>query len=52
MQFGRRNAGGLRDGFDLGLLAPMAADMADGAAHNVVIGRRSRQRHRVLDAFG
>ena len=38
MQFGRRDAGGFRDGLDLGLLAPMAADMADGAAHHVVIG--------------
>ena len=52
MQFGRRDAGGLGDGFDFGLLAPMAADMADGAAHHVVIGGRSSQRHRVVDAIG
>ena len=52
MQFGRRDAGGFGDGFDLGLLAPMAADMADGAAHDVVIGGRRGQRHRVLDAIG
>ncbi len=52
MQFGRRDAGGFRNGFDLGLLAPMAADMADGAAHHVVIGGRRGERHRVLDAIG
>ena len=37
MQFGRRHAGRFGDGLDLGLLAPVAADMADGAAHDVVI---------------
>ncbi len=52
MQFRRRDAGGFGDGFDLGLLAPMAADMADGAAHHVVIGGGRGKRHRVLDAIG
>ena len=38
MQLGRRHAGGFGDGLDFGLLAPMAADMADGAAHHLIIG--------------
>ena len=47
MQFGRRDAGGFGDGFDLGLLAPVAADMADGLAHDVIIGGGAGKRHRV-----
>ena len=46
VQFGRRHAGGFGDGLDLGLLAPMAADMADGAAHHVVIGGGCGERPR------
>ena len=38
VQFGRRDAGRLGNGLDFGLLAPMAADMTDGAAHHFVIG--------------
>ena len=52
MQFGRRDARRLGDGLDFRLLAPMAADMADGAAHHVVIGGGSGQRHWVDDAIG
>ena len=47
MQFGRRDAGRFGDGLDLGLLAPMAADMADGFADHVIVGGGSGQRHRV-----
>ncbi len=43
MQLRRRNAGGVGDGFDLGLGAPVAADMSDGAADDVVILRGGRQ---------
>ena len=46
MQFGRRDAGGIGDGFDFGLRAPIAADMGDGAAHDVVIGGRGLQPRR------
>ena len=52
MQLGRRDAGGLGDGLDFGLLAPMAADMADGAAHHVVIGGGFGQKRRVGNAVG
>ena len=52
MQFGRRDAGGVGDGLDLGLLAPVAADMADGAAHHVVVGGGSGERGRVGDTVG
>ena len=52
MQFGRRDAGGFGDGLDLGLLAPVAADMADGLAHHVVVGGRGGERHRVQDTIG
>ena len=38
MQFGRRDAGGFGDLLDLRLLAPVAADVGDGAAHDVVVG--------------
>ncbi len=37
MQFGRRHLGSFRDGVDIGLLAPIAADMGDGSTHHVVI---------------
>ena len=37
MQRGRGDAGGVRDGLDFGLLAPVIADIADGAAHHLVI---------------
>ena len=40
MQLGRGDAGGFGDGFDLGLVAPMIADVSDGAAHDA----RSRRR--------
>ena len=43
MQIGGGDAGGVGDGFDLGLRAPIAADMGDGAAHDVIIGRRGRR---------
>ena len=52
MQLGRRDARGLGDGLDFGLLAPMAADMADGAAHHVIIGGRNGERGRVGDTVG
>ena len=52
MQFGRRDAGRLRDSFDFRLLAPMAADVADGLAHYVIIGGGGGERHRVGDAIG
>jgi hypothetical protein len=51
MQIGRGNAGGFGDGLDLGLRAPMAADMGDGAAHDIVIGRR-RKRCEFCEAVG
>jgi hypothetical protein len=47
MQLGRRDASGFGDSFDLGLLAPVAADMADRLAHDVIIGRGASKRHRV-----
>ena len=52
MQLGRRDAGGVGDGVDLGLRAPVAADMGDGAAHDVVIGRGGRQLRQVRMAAG
>ena len=52
MQLGRRDAGGLGDGLDLGLLAPVAADMADGAAHHVVVGGGIGERGQVGDRSG
>ncbi len=42
MQLGRRHARGFGDLLDLRLVAPVAADMRDGAAHDVVVGRRPR----------
>ena len=48
MQFGWGDASGFGDGLDLGLLAPVAADVADGAAHHVVVGGGCRERHRML----
>ena len=38
MQLGRCDAGGVGNGLDLRLLAPVVADIADGAAHHLVIG--------------
>ena len=52
MQFGRCDAGRLGNGFDFGLLTPMAADMADGLAHHVVVGGRSSERQRIWNAIG
>ena len=52
VQFGWRDAGGFRDGFDLGLLAPMAADVADGAADDLVIGGGRVEWRRVGNAIG
>ena len=50
VQFGRRHAGGFGDGLDLGLLAPMAADMADGATHHGVIRGGGSERPRIGNA--
>ena len=47
VQFGRGHAGGFGNGLDLGLFAPMAADMADGFAHDLVIGGSFGQQRRV-----
>ena len=52
MQLGRGDAGGLGDGLDFGLLAPMAADMADGAAHHVIIGGGFGEVLRIGNAVG
>ncbi len=52
VQLGRGDAGRFGDGLDLGLLAPMVADMADGAAHHVVIGRGGVKRCEIGDAIG
>ena len=52
MQVGRRDAGGVGDRLDLGLRAPIAADMGDGAAHHVVIGRRGGQRGEAWEVLG
>ena len=38
MQLGRRDAGGFGDLIDLRLGAPVAFDVSDGAAHDVVVG--------------
>ncbi len=38
MQLGGADAGGFRDVGDLGLGAPIAADMRDGAPHHVIVG--------------
>ena len=52
MQFGRRDAGGFGDLFDLRLVAPMAADVGDGAAHDVVVGGGRVERLEVGNAIG
>ena len=52
MQIGGVDAGGVGDGLDLRLRAPIAADMGDGAAHDVVIRRRGRQRGEFGEAIG
>ena len=51
VQLGRGDAG-LGDGFDLRLVAPMIADVADGAAHDLVIGGGGGKRRQVGDAVG
>ena len=38
VQLGRRDAGGFGDLLDLRLRAPVASDVSDGAAHDVVVG--------------
>ena len=52
VQLGRRDAGGFGDGVDFGLLAPVLADVADGAAHHVVIGGGGIERREVGNAIG
>ena len=52
MQLGRRDAGGFGDLLDLRLLAPVAADMGDGAAHDVVVGGGGVERREVGNAVG
>ena len=52
MQIGRRDAGGIGDDVDFGLRAPVAADMGDGAADDVVVGRRGRERRELGEAIG
>ena len=52
VQLGRRDAGGFGDLFDLRLRAPVAADVSDGAAHDVVIGGGGGQRHGIGYSFG
>ena len=52
MQFGRRDAGGFRDLVDLGLRAPVAADMRDGATDDVVVGGGVGERARSVMRSG
>ncbi len=52
MQFGGRDAGGLGDGLDLRLVAPMVANMTDSAAHYLIVGGSRRKRHRMNKAIG
>ena len=40
MQIGGRDTGGIGDDVDLRLVAPIAANMRNGAAHGVVVRRR------------
>ena len=44
MQVGGGHAGRVGDLLDFGLRAPIAADVGDGAAHDVVVRRRGRKR--------
>ena len=52
MQLGRGDARRFGNGFDLGLLAPVLADIADGAAHHVVIGGGVIERREIGNAIG
>src|SRR5690349_19197634 len=47
MKFGRRDAGGFGDLLDLGLRAPVALDMGDGAANDVIVSGRGAERREV-----
>ena len=47
MQLGGADASGFRDLIDLRLLAPMATDVSDGAAHHAVVGGRGAERSKV-----
>ena len=47
MQLGRGDADGVRDLLDLGLLAPVLRDEADGAADDVVVAGGRVQRREV-----
>src|SRR5512147_1770513 len=52
MQVGCGYAGGVRDDIDFGLGAPVSADMRNGAAHDVVICCRRRERREFGEAVG
>ncbi len=52
MQVGGADACGRRDIGDVGLRAPVAADMGDGAAHDVIVRGRVGERREVGDAIG
>ena len=52
VQLGWCDAGGFGDGVDLGLLAPVLADVADGAAHHVVIGGGGIEQREIGNAIG
>ena len=52
MQVGRGDARGVGDGVDLRLVAPVAANMRDGAAHDVVVRGRRRKRCELGEAVG
>ena len=52
MQLGRGDADRVRDLLDLGLLAPLLRDEADGLADDVVVACRRVQRREVGNAIG
>ena len=52
MQLGGCDAGRFGDRLDLGLLAPMPADMRDGAAHDVVVVGGGLERAGIGNAVG
>ena len=52
MQLGRGDAGRVRDGVDIGLLAPMLGNVGDGAPHDVVVGSRNGERRQIRNAIG
>ena len=52
MQLGGADAGGLRDGLDLRLGAPVLGEERDGAAHDVVVGGGAAERREVGNAVG